>query len=343
MRILQVSSARELGGGETHVLELSEILRRRGHEVLVAGRPDGPLHPEIRLPFLNSADMFSAFRLRSFLRKHSVDIVHAHVARDYTIVAVAAWRLPKPKLVLTRHLLYPVRAHPLYRRVDGWIAPTSQILKTLQPLKPKLSAVIPNWVNAGRFEYRPKPLQDPVAIGLLGQISPHKGHDDAVEAIRLLGRDYRLLIAGKGEGKYVDALRKKASGLPVEFLGFVSPPEFFSTVDILAVPSWEEPFGIILLEAMAAGVPVISTNRGGPLDIVSSALCGVLVPPRDPRKLADAVHSLATDARLRTAVVKNARERVEGSFDIHVVVPRIEDFYRKLLLGSPKPARAQGN
>src|SRR4051812_42009059 len=130
MRILQVSSADSLGGGETHFLELVEALRKRGHEVIVAGRRKGPLHPDIKLPFLNSADLFTMWRLRSILRKQSFDILHAHVARDYTVAAAAAWGVAKLKVIFTRHLLYPIRAHSLYARVDGWIAPTSQILKS---------------------------------------------------------------------------------------------------------------------------------------------------------------------------------------------------------------------
>ncbi|MBI2149409.1 MAG: glycosyltransferase family 4 protein [Acidobacteria bacterium] len=331
MRILQVSSARNRGGGETHVIELAAALRKRGHAVVMAGRRDGPLDPEIKLPFLNSADLFTALRLRSVLRKSRFDILHAHAARDYTVVAAAAWGIPAPKLVLTRHLLYPVRPHRLYRRVDGWIAPTSQILKTLDPFSPKTSAVIPNWVDVEKFRYRPNPLHDPVTIGLLGQVSPHKGHDDAVEAMRGLPGGYRMLIAGNGDREYVDALKRKAAGIPVEFVGFVSPPEFFARIDILAAPSWEEPFGIVLLEAMASGIPVISTDRGGPLDIIPSAAHGVLVPPRDPLALADAIEALAGDNDRRSAIVRNAREHVEKTFDIRSVVPRIEDFYRRVM------------
>src|SRR5437879_1616889 len=111
MRILQVSSARTLGGGETHVRQLVEALRSHGHDVAVAGRRNGPLHPHIALPFLNSADLFTAFRLRSILQRSRFDVLHAHVARDYSIVAAAAWGLGGLKLVLTRHLLHPVRAH----------------------------------------------------------------------------------------------------------------------------------------------------------------------------------------------------------------------------------------
>jgi glycosyltransferase involved in cell wall biosynthesis len=336
MRILQVSSARNFGGGETHVIELTEGLRQLGHEVVVAGRGDGPLHPDIALPFRNSADFLSALRLRKILKAERFDVVHAHVARDYTVVAAAAWGVPDVKVVFTRHLLYPVTKHVLYRRVDGWLAPTSQILKTLGHLKPKHSAIIPNWVDLQKFSYRPRPLHDPVNVGLLGQISPHKGHDDAVEAMRILGPGFRLSIAGKGELSYLDALKQKASGLPVDFLGFASLPDFFAMIDVLAVPSWEEPFGIVVLEAMASGIPVVSTACGGPLDIITSGIDGLLVSPRNPAELAAALRSLGQSEPLRKDIVQHARSRVEQEYDIAKVIPRAQEFYRRLLgEGSP--------
>jgi glycosyltransferase involved in cell wall biosynthesis len=335
MRILQVSSASTWGGGESHVVELAESLRKRGHEVVIAGRAGSPLKPQLELPFLNSIDFITAMRLRSRFEKDAFDIVHAHVARDYTIVTAAAWGIPQPKIVFTRHLLLPVRPHFFYRRVDAWIAPTSRILKTLQPLAPKIAVAIPNWVDVEKLAHRPHALHTPITIGLLGQISPHKGHDDAVGAIRQLDGNFRLLIGGKGEASYENALRKRSAGLPVEFLGFVSLTEFLEKTDILIVPSWEEPFGIVLLEAMAVGIPVIATNRGGPLDIISSADEGALVPPRDPRALANAIQSLAADDERRTAIIRNARQRVEKHFDIRTIVPRIEDVYRRLI-GSPQ-------
>jgi len=334
MRILQVSSAQEIGGGETHFLELVDRLRNRGHEVVVAGRRNSPLKPQIELPFINSADIFTAIRLRSTLKKRPFDILHAHVARDYTITAAAAWNLSKPKVVFTRHLLLPIRRHALYRRVDAWLAPTAQILKTLEPLSPRLSAVIPNWVDTGKFAYAPHPLHHPVTIGLLGQISPHKGHDDAIDALRRLGSGFRLLVAGKGAVGYVNELKKGSLGLPVDFVGFTELHEFFPMIDILAVPSWEEPFGIVLLEAMASGVPVVATNRGGPAEIMRSALHGVLVPPRDPAALASAIQSLADDNERRQLITKSARDFVETHFDIRTVVPRIEDFYRRVVMRS---------
>ena len=326
MRILQVSSPIQLGGGETHVIELTAELRRLGHTVVLAGRQGGAVKPEVELPFRNALDVKTIFGLRALLKKDKFDVVHAHVARDYPLVLAAARKQPV-KVVLTRHLLYPVRSNFLYRRVDGWLAPTTQILKTLAPLKPRRAQVVPNWVDLEKFAFKPHAPHRPVTLGLLGQISPHKGHDDAIEAMRILGSGYRLVIAGKGEDAYVAKLRKKCANLPVGFPGFVSLPDFFDAIDVLLVPSWEEPFGIVLLEAMASGVPVIATSAGGPLDIIRSGIDGILVPPRNPQALANAIGSLSTQ---RDHLVQAARLRVED-FDIRKVVPQVEDFYKTVV------------
>jgi glycosyltransferase involved in cell wall biosynthesis len=330
MRILQVNSSSTWGGGETHVQQLTEFLRGRGHDVVITGRPNSRLNPEIKLPFVNSADFITAMRLRQVLKRRGFDIVHAHLARDYTIVAAAAWNIAHAKVVFTRHLLHPIRSHWFYRRVDAWIAPTVQILNRLSPSMRKTDEVIPNWVDAGKFAYQPHSLHTPITIGLLGQVSPHKGHADAIEATRQLGGGFRLLIAGQGAPAYERALKEKANGLPVEFVGFSAVPQFFEQIDILIVPSWEEPFGIVLLEAMASGIPVIATASGGPQEIISDLTEGVLVPARDPSALANAIKSLVSDTERRLTIVRNARARVEANFDIRVVVPRIEQVYERL-------------
>jgi glycosyltransferase involved in cell wall biosynthesis len=326
MRILQVSSPLQLGGGEIHVIELTEALRHLGHDVVVIGRRGAAVKPQIEFSFLNSFDIGTAIRLHSLLKREHFDIVHAHVARDYPLVIAASYGLPI-KVVLTRHLLYPIKSKFLYRRVDGWIAPTKQILETLAPMKPRKAAVIPNWVDLEKFAYKPRAPHSPITLGILGQISPHKGHDDAIEAVRLLGPGYRLHIAGKGQDDYIAELRKKAANLPVNFAGFVALPDFFADIDVLLVPSWEEPFGIVILEGMASGIPVIATAAGGPLDILRPGVDGVLVPPKDPRALADAIRSL--DGQ-REGLIRSARQRAEAEFDIRKVVPKIEAFYRKV-------------
>lgn len=325
MRILQVSSPLQRGGGETHVIDLTKGLRLLGHQVVVAGRKGAAVKPDVVFPFLNALDVSTVLGLRRLLKREKFDVIHAHVARDYPLVAMAARGLPG-KLICTRHLLYPIKKAFLYDRVDGWIAPTRQILDTLAPFKPRVCAVIPNWVDLVKFPFEPHAAHSPLVLGLLGQISPHKGHEDAIEALRLAGRGFSLIVAGHGPEKYVSALKQKASGLPVKFSGFVSLPEFFEMIDVLLVPSWEEPFGIVLLEAMASGIPVIATGAGGPLEIIHQGE-GILVAPRNPQALANAIRSIEP---LREQMAHEARLRVEKDFDMETTIPKVEVFYRTL-------------
>ena len=215
MRILQVCSADVLGGGEVHVIQLVEELRRTGHRVEVAGRTGGPIALDHELRFANSVDLPSTLALRKIVRSGHFDIVHAHIARDYPVTAAALIGLSNPKLVLTRQLIYRVGRNPLYRRVDGWIATTQQIRQTLEHLKPRRLEVIPNWTDTTTFEYSERAFHSPVVIGLLGQVSPHKGHDEAIEMIGRLGAGFRLRIGGTGHDDYLQALRARAHKLPV--------------------------------------------------------------------------------------------------------------------------------
>lgn len=330
MNVLQVSSADMLGGGEVHVLELTAKLRERGHQVRVAGRAGGPLDADYHLPFRNALDLVSAYRLRRIIVREGFDIVHAHVARDYAVVAAALAGVRGPKLVLTRQLLFRVKRNPFYSRVDGWIATTDEILESIRRLSPRATAVVPNWVDSARLTYADRDLRRPVVLGLLGQVSPHKGHDDALAAIGQLGAGYRLLVGGRGLPDYEESLKTRARELPVEFLGFVRPEEFLPRIDILIVPSWEEPFGIVILEAMAAGVSVIATDAGGPPQILEHGRAGVLVPSRDPKALADAVRRLAGSEASMRELRKRAYDRVRERYDINRTVPCIEAFYRQL-------------
>ena len=121
MRILQISSARTLGGGERHFADLANGLARRGHEVYAALAPGSPLRDELRhvpadnvltLPLRNALDPKSASGLARLARERRVELIHAHVARDYPLAALAARRAPGARLVVTRHVMFPLgRAH----------------------------------------------------------------------------------------------------------------------------------------------------------------------------------------------------------------------------------------
>lgn len=337
MNILEVCSAPKIGGGEIHVTQLVSALRKRGHRVSLAGRQESPLDCDYTLSHGPTGPLGATHQLRRIVREGQFDVVHAHRGRDYPIASAALLGNRACRLVLTRHLVHRVRRTPLYRRVDGWIATTPQIAGTLAHLRPRRLEVIPNWVDTARFPYRDAVYHDPVRIGLLGEIVSHKGHHEAIRTIRDLGSGFLLLVAGTGEDAYIRDLRERARDLPVEFPGFVDAAEFLAGIDILILPSWEEAFGIVLLEAMASGVNVVATAVGGPPGILDLGRAGLLVPPRDSGALAAAIRQLATDPGLAARLREEAHERVRHHYETSLVLPRIEAYLDEIV-GAPDPA-----
>jgi L-malate glycosyltransferase len=174
-----------------------------------------------------------------------------------------------------------------------------------------------------------------VALGVIGQITPWKGQDDAVRMLAALRRrtaNTRLLIIGTtkfAHGSetfdnlaFKDSLHALVRDLNLEgavcFLGErTDVPEILRALDLVLVPSWEEPFGRSVIEAMAIGAPVIVTSIGGPAEIVTDGVDGRLLPPRQPDLWAEAAAELLEDpgrlkaiaaAGRRTAVARFARE-----------------------------------
>ncbi|HEX6126402.1 MAG TPA: glycosyltransferase family 4 protein, partial [Pyrinomonadaceae bacterium] len=142
MRILQVCSARTLGGGERHVADLANALVKRGHDLFAAIIPNSPLIAEltevprqniVRLSLRNSIDLGSAVRLARFARDNRIELIHAHLAKDYVVVAAAS-RIAGIPYIITRHVLFPMsRAHRrLLSRVSFVIALSNAIAGSLR-------------------------------------------------------------------------------------------------------------------------------------------------------------------------------------------------------------------
>jgi glycosyltransferase involved in cell wall biosynthesis len=155
------------------------------------------------------------------------------------------------------------------------------------------------------------------AVAVIGQITPWKGQYEAIQALahlRHMNQDAQLLIVG--EPKFVSVATRydnrsyyadmqqliAAEQLEacVHLLGERSDiPAIMGALDAVLVPSWEEPFGRVVIEAMALGLPVVAANVGGPAEIIRDGIDGLLVPPRDPQLWADAVWQLADSPELR--------------------------------------------
>ena len=256
MRILQVSSADEYGGGERHVTDLVRALIERGHELHVAVRPQSPLRRELEdtptivwheLPLRGAIDPQSAAGLARVIRENKIDIVHAHVARDYPISGFAA-KLTRTPFVLTRHHFNRLKGGRFYPSILGnscrLIAVSRSVAATLADALPSELAdrivVIPNWINFNEsrpadraFAREALGIKRPLAIGIAGKITPLKGHMLFLQmAKRLMDEngslDIDFVVAGDSQPrdkKYESELRAfvESAGLggSVRFVGFV--------------------------------------------------------------------------------------------------------------------------
>jgi glycosyltransferase involved in cell wall biosynthesis len=209
-------------------------------------------------------------------------------------------------------------------------------LATLYPCDESKLVVLGNWIDAGGYAtaaadraHRAPPAR-PVVL-FMGWMEQAKGVFELVDAARRLrqrGLDFRLVMCGSG-GQY-DALVEQCGQDPlagtVEFRGWVDEPKkraALAEADLLVLPSYHEGLPNSLVEAMAAGLPVVTTPVGGIPCLVESGRNGLLVPPRDAEKLADAIETLLRDEPLRRKMGAANRRQIENEHDLDHLWPRI--------------------
>lgn len=178
-----------------------------------------------------------------------------------------------------------------------------------------------HFIRSAGLGPRSKP-QRPLTVGLVGRMTPWKGQDVAIRAFSMAfpNGSEQLELAGAplfGEEQYVDDLHRLVQSLDltarVRFLGHVEDPyavmnEWDIALHTSVIP---EPFGLVVAQAMAIGLPVIASDEGGPSEMISSEMTGLLVAPNDPRSLAQALQRLAGDEHLRSQLGERAAAAVD--------------------------------
>lgn len=373
MRILHVNSASSFAGGERHTLDLVRVLSERGHELYVATRPHSPLHDElaellpaenlIELPLRNALDLSSARELARFIAAHKIEIVHAHVARDYLPVAYAVRRArsSSARLIITRHLLFPLnRLHALAlrRRAARVIAVSAGVARVLSEqgiipahkIRVVLNGVDTNVytppIHAGaRAEHRHQiaPSSDAaLLVGIAGELRPHKGQDDFVRAAARVAPQFPkvdFLIAGEdptNTKEFRAHLERLIEELDlsgrVHLTGWLpNVGGFFAALDVFVSASRVEPFGLVIVEAMASGAAVISTATDGAREIIDDNRTGKLIPIGDVETMAAAISELLTDVDMRAQFRERALIVVRERFSLERMVDETEQIYRESL------------
>ena len=184
-------------------------------------------------------------------------------------------------------------------------------------------------------------------VGIVGRLQPWKGQEIFLRAAARLAQaraDLRFMVVGGAilgwEGSYPDDLRRLAADLGIadriHFAGHQADVHpWYDALDVVVHASFGEPFGLVLVEAMALGKPLVATNCGGPLEIVEDGTSGLLVPPGDPEQLAGAVERILADRGLASALSRGAVERA-NAFTEERMAEGFADLLTTVITGDPR-------
>jgi L-malate glycosyltransferase len=353
MKILQINSARNFGGGEKHLIDLCRGLQNRGHEVFAAVRPNNhwekkldflPLEKIIRYPMMNSLDIFSAREIAGFVRERRIEIIHAHVARDYPIAALAS-RVCKTPLILTRHLTYKLSGlHRFtFRQAGKIIAVSNGVAESL--MKGGLVAVekisiVQNGVDTFLLEKIKRSPAD-LVVATIGEIREHKGQEDFIRAAAIVAKKHpnvKFLIIGQDNSanreyrRFLENLVKELNlQNQVIFTGWLdNPAEIYESFDIFVSAAQSEPFGLVIAEAMASGKGIVATKTVGANELLTDNESGKLVEIGHIEQIAEAITQLLEDENLRRTLGENARQRAKEFFSLEKMVSETEKVYQYL-------------
>ena len=324
------------------------------------GRREGALGRLARL-------VLSPFALFATILFHQVDVVHLNTSlnpraywRDLAYLLVA-------KLLRAR-VLYQVhggalpqsffRDRPLLTRFLRWTLQLPELVVVLASVElaayrqfvPRQAVLkVPNGIDCRPFARVPtvRSRSDyPLRLVYIGRLAREKGLYELLQALRLalhVGVDARLTVAG--DGPEAEALKRHASGLGIASRVSFAGPVFgeqkvrlLGTADVAALPSYAEGLPYALLEAMAAGIPVLATPVGAIPDVATDGMHGYLVRPRDTTAIAEAIARFAADRERLSWMSRACRRRVLAAYSIERLAAEMALHYRALAEGVPLAA-----
>jgi len=309
-----IIGSRQMGGAERFLMRLVRELNRHDHRAVAVIRPNSPLRSALthsveqtHVPMRNGWDILSMLSIRRFINRSRPQIVQTYMGRATRLTHVSA----KSGAVHVARLggYYKIKGY--YEHAHAWVANTRGLCDYL----------VRNGIPARRVYHignftevsEPTPSEELEALRRslsipsgalilfsLGRFNHQKGFEDLLEAFSLLPphisqRPLYLCIAG--DGPLRQALRSQADSLKIHdgvvWLGWQdNPAPYYDLADIMVCSSRHETLGNVILEAWSHNLPVVSTSAPGPVEIIKDGENGILVPCREPRKLASAIEQL---------------------------------------------------
>lgn len=343
MRIHLVIDYLALAGTEKQFLTMAAAMAEAGHEVeysvlwesghevsqqVAHARQRGVmLHP----PMFDAPSVRHLPRIARELRRRFVqrppDVVHSAMSSAELVSGLATHRGSQTPWVTSRRYLVSnenrswsralVQQH-MVRRAKAVVANSSAALRdavAVEGIQPSRASVIPNLLSASAFA-AVEPASVPGAgplVSTVANIRQIKGHGDILDAARKIvasGLMFRWVLVGGEDDSGQFRRMAREEGLPLTFVGSVPDPRpYLAASTVYAHPSWSEGMSNAILEAMAAGLPVVATDVGGTAEALAGT--GVLVPPRNPMALAKALVRLLSQPETRTHMATASRERAD--------------------------------
>jgi glycosyltransferase involved in cell wall biosynthesis len=347
-RILLLITDLEIGGTPTVVRELAVRLQKDPdfdvHVACLTG--SGPVADQLRnrgipVTALNARSRLDArivFRLIRLIRQEKIDTVFSFLIHANAIAAAASLFVRDVRFLQSIQTTQPnprwhwMLQHAIRNAAERIAVPSPSVAEAAikwAHVAPEKLLVIPNAVQMDDLSNKPLEKSGK-RIGFIGRLDPIKRIQDLLAALALLKSDFSLDIFGEGsERKRIEEViaHMGLQSRVVMHGATADSHQALSKMDLLVLPSEAEGFGLVLIEAMAAGVPVVGTNVPGIRDVIEDGVSGLLVPPRNPRVLADTIQRVWADESLREKLVTGGKERVRRLYDWSVVYPA----YQKLL------------
>tara|TARA_Y100001970_G_scaffold55023_1_gene69748 strand:- start:389 stop:1426 length:1038 start_codon:yes stop_codon:yes gene_type:complete len=343
MRVAQIMLSAEFGGAERSFTDISVCLENLGHEVLAIGLKRSKSLDKLqfsgvktkRVSCYGSWDILTTRSLKKILSQFKPDIVHCHLARASYLGGSAAKDLGIAAVAKTHNLVNP----KYYKNIDMIVVTTEAQRRHLEAegVRNHRLTKIPNFSSV-----KSRPLKKPLSeedgilrLTALGRLVKKKGFDTLLEAFASFSKEesnVKLTIGGDGPER--KALKQLTMDLDisdkVEFVGWVEDvAEFLSGSDLFVLPSREEPFGIVILEAMAVGIPIVTTKTQGPLEILDKKMAHFTEASNAKKMAKDIRASLQSNQRYKFAEL--SKQRFDTLYTSEKVTGQYLNLYKDLL------------
>ncbi|SIO19376.1 glycosyltransferase family 4 protein [Salinivibrio sp. ES.052] len=342
MHICHVNLASGFSGGERQTLTLIQQQAQMGYQLTAVVNPKSPLVHELR-----AIPQCQIVLCPHYTRRHgrsitaTCDLVHVHEGRAI-YWALLQHLLHRVSYIVTRRIDNPLKKKWLsqlaYRKASALVGLSSEIIHQLEKRHPDAKLVkIPSSpvtypVSQDKVEQIKAHFRGKFLVIHAANMYAHKGFDVTIEAARLLADtspDIQFCLLG--DGKERASLEAQAQGLTnVHFMGKqTNMGDWFSAADLLVHPSYTEGLGSVILEAMAAGLPVIGARAGGIPDIIEDSISGYLITPGDSASLAARTLKISKDDVILSQIKENSAARIK-QFGISECAKKYEVLYKKV-------------